>query len=233
MTGFKVFSKVQFSTPKQKPLFDEQWCGAHEWTLGSDSTRTLILMVLMLTCTRSRPPQTDLTWDSAHWWYLTANCAVRGQCGVSSWLFLSRFYLREQKGPDMWHRLPNLCGFNWLSRSIVHQIRRGNISTCLLISSKGLHIQTSTAHSRCSDICSADKSLWCARHEKEYSAIFGCIVHWCGEWRNRKANLTAPDKGSACLLRPTYINLLLLRQCWVYIYLYTCLRWYQRAAVDF
>lgn len=161
------------------------------------------------------------------------NRVVRGQCGVSSWLFLSRFYLWEQKGPDMWHRLPNLRGFNWLSRSIVHQIKRGNISTCLLISSKGLHIQTSTAHSRCSDICSADKSLWCARHEKEYSAIFGCIVHWCGEWRNRKANLTAPDKGCACLLRPTYINLLLLRQCWVYIYLYTCLRWYQRAAVDF
>lgn len=130
-------------------------------------------------------------------------------------------YLWEQKGPDMWHRLPNLRGFNWLSRCIVHQIKRGNISTCLLISSKGLHIQTSTAHSRCSDICSADKSLWCARHEKEYSAIFGCIVHWCGEWRNRKANLTARDKGSACLLRPTCINLLLLRQCWVYIYIYT------------
>lgn len=69
--------------------------------------------------------------------------------------------------------------------------------------------------------------------ERECSAIFGCIVHWHGEWRNRKSNLTAPDKGSAFLLRPTYINLLLLLLCWLYIYLYTCLRWYQRAEVGF
>lgn len=130
-------------------------------------------------------------------------------------------YLWEQKGPDMWHRLPNLRGFNWLSGSIVHQIKRGNISTCLLISSKGLNMQTSTAHSRCSRICSADKKLvmrtpW----ERECSAIFGCIVHWRGEWRNWKANLTAPDKGSAFLLRPTYINLLLLLLWWMYIFIH-------------
>lgn len=30
-------------------------------------------------------------------WYLTANCAVGGQCGVSSWLFLSRFIYESRK----------------------------------------------------------------------------------------------------------------------------------------
>lgn len=39
-------------------------------------------------------------------------------------------------------------------------------------------------------------------------------------------NLTAPGIGSAFLLRPTYINLLLLL-CVRYVYFYTCLHQYQ------
>lgn len=100
---------------------------------------------LTLTWTQTRSWQTStLVWCDIllTGWYLAANGAVRGQCGADGWLLLSNPCLWEQKGSDMWHRLPNPRGFNWLSRSIVHQIKRGNISTCLLISSKGLHIQT-------------------------------------------------------------------------------------------
>lgn len=71
-----------------------------------------------------------------------------------------------------------------------------------------------------------------AAWEMEDSAIFGCTVHWHGEWRNRKMNLTAPGNGSAFLLRPTYINLLLLL-CVSYVYFYTCLHWYQSVGVGF
>lgn len=63
------------------------------------------------------------------------------------------------------------------------------------------------------------------------SAIFGSTVRRHGEWRNKKTNLTAPGISSAPLLRPTYINLLLLLLCASSVYFYTCLCQYQSAEV--
>lgn len=131
-------------------------------------------------------------------------------------------YLSEGGGGlDMWHRISNLDAANKLSGCIVHQIK-GEIFQ-LVYSCLTNTYKHPTIHGA-SDIYSPDKRWWCARWEKiEDSAIFGSSVQRHGEWRNRKMNLTAPGIGSASLLRPTYINLLLLL-CVSCVYLYTCLR---------
>lgn len=226
MTHLK-YSKLQFSNPKDWAMMRSAWMTTRADTRhGSDSKRAVIGGGGVW-----HEPGLRLGHDKPPHWFDATFCSLGGTwlrtvplggsveptagCSSATLIYESRKDLTCDTGS-------RICADSTgCQEALCIKLRGGIFQPVYSFPPKAYtYKQTSTAHSPCSDICSADKSLWCARHEKECSAIFGCIVHWRGEWRNRKTNLTVPDKGSACLLRPTYINLLLWRPCLVYICIY-------------